>query len=98
MNNEQFEKAMREAGFNIWNTGGGCTAWGFARPDGLDVMACQDLHHEWTPEIVDPNSDWLDYGAGLVDSDGQAMDETHRSFKNIEELIAYVIQLKEVNQ
>jgi hypothetical protein len=45
---------MRDAGFTVWNTGGGCTAWGFARPDGVDVMGCQDLHHEWMPEIVEP--------------------------------------------
>ena len=98
MNNEQIEQAMRDAGFTIWNTGGGCTAWGFARPDGVDVMACQDLHHEWMPELVDPNSHWLDYGVGLVDSEGQAIDETYRAFKDIKAAIAYAIELKEVTQ
>jgi hypothetical protein len=98
MNNEQFEQSMRSAGFSIWNTGGGCTAWGFNRADGVDVMACQDLHYEWMPELSELDSDWLDYGVGLVDSEGQSIDEAYRCFKDINAALAYAIELKEVQQ
>jgi len=98
MNNEQFEQAMRDAGFTVWNTGGGCTAWGFERPDGIAIMGCQDLHHEWMPEIVDPDSNWLDYGFGLVDAEGQSIDTVYRAFKDITKALAYAIELKGVQQ
>lgn len=57
MNASDFHHALRELGFTVEQTGGGCTAWDFYRADGSLVRVTQDLHHEIEPRLFfDPDT------------------------------------------
>ncbi len=51
MQASDFHHALRELGFAIESTGGGCTAWEFYRANGDLVRVTQDLHHEIYPDL-----------------------------------------------
>lgn len=44
---------MRDHGFEIWDTGGNCTAWGKACPNGGEVRICADSSHDGDPDLAE---------------------------------------------
>lgn len=70
-----FTEVYRQAGFTIWHTGGGCTAWTQEAPDGRYILITG-------PDATCPEADDDEIVVGLYDSDGDWIEEAGGTFPN----------------
>lgn len=88
---EDFYGFLRQNGFEIMATGGGCTAWEKTQTDGKVILVGQDLHHEIFVDLLD--NDWMGIEIGIYSNED--WDETvyFDRFGSIEKAMARLVEI-----
>jgi len=83
MTTKQFYDALTALGFSVWDTGGGCTAWGYQVNEGKQIIISQfDTHEVYIPSLHKKDGGiyvGVQYGEDLAETYNQ---RSHRTLKD----------------